>query len=126
MKSSDLNDSDDIDKIATTKTERIKPKRGGKKGIKSSDDSSGNNDISDSEKTEDKAPLQINIEQKDVIGKPKRGRKIVQKSPSPCNEEENIKTGDVPNGLPDNPESGKNDIKPTAVKRKTKAKPAKK
>lgn len=100
------------------KTEGIKPKRGGKKVKKElSDDSSGNNDLSDSEKDK--------IEQKDQ--KPKRGRKVIEKSPSesPQKDEENIKTGDIPDGLPDNPESGKNDLK-TAKKRKTKAKPAKK
>lgn len=50
-----------IVKMATlTKTEGMESKLGGKKGIKSSDNFSGNNNTSDSEKTEN--PMQINIE----------------------------------------------------------------
>jgi len=116
-----------------------KPKRGvpkSKQGIKSSDDSSGNNDLSDSERPKNK--LQVNFEQ---TAKPKRGGRrvkdkelnendLMKSPPSLCaNDGENIKTDNLPDGLPDNPESGKQGIKPkppTAVKRKTKAKPAKK
>lgn len=128
VQKSEENDSD---------IEDVKPKDGGgKQGIKSSDDSSGNNDLSDSEVISNKLQ-QVNSEQTNVPEKPKRGRRVKDKelnendlpkiptSPS-ANDGEGIKIGNLPDGLPDNPESGKHNVKPTVVKRKTKAKPAKK
>lgn len=48
---------------------------------------------------------------------------VMQNSPDVGNiEEQNFKTEDLPDVFPDNPESGKNENKPLAVKRKTKAK----
>jgi len=47
---------------------------------------------------------------------------VMQKSPPVSNIEQNFETGDLPDGFLDDPESGKNENRPVAAKRKTKAK----
>lgn len=139
--SSAKHDSEDSDIIAKTPELKIKRVRKGKVN-KLHEESSEKNTDEDSDvakmlsvKTKRickgrQVVEENNVEKSSILVK--RGARkvkgtdfeeIIQKSP-PVSviEEQNIKTGDLPDGLPDNPESGKNEYKPAAVKRKIKAK----
>lgn len=142
--SSGKNESEDSDIIAKTPEPKIKRVRKGKVN-KSPEESSEKNTDDDSDIVAKMANIKSkrickgrqvveenSIEEKNLKLKKRGGRKVkdkdfeedlMQKSPPVCSiEEQNIQTGDLPTGLPDNPESGKNEIKPVAAKRKTKAK----
>lgn len=128
--------NDDVDK-----KQKIVPKN--KKNIKSpenSEESSDKNETDNSNKSPEIKPKrvrklkQIDVDQKDdnlkeIIAPKRGGRKAkveelaeeVLKN-SPFSDEINQQSGDLPEDLPDTPDSEKNDVKPVAAKRKTKAK----
>lgn len=128
-------------------TDLLVVKQASKKKIKSPDSLKGfsvdNDEIVDSEellKTPEmklkrvRKGKQIQDEEKVKPSTKRGGRKVKvedledevkQISPPESNDEEVFKTGDLPDNIPDTPESGQ-DVKPTAAKRKPKTKPTKK
>lgn len=136
--SSGKNESEDSDIIFKTPELKIKRVRKGKVN-KSPEESSEKNTDDDSDIVAKMASIkskrickgrqvveESSIEEKNLKLKKRAGRKVkdkdIEKSLPVSVEEQNMITGDLPVGLPDNPESGKNEIKPVAAKRKTKAK----
>jgi len=139
--SSGKNEIEVSDIVAITPELKTKRVRKGKVN-KSPDESSEKNTVDDSDIVDKMANIkskrvckgrqvvEVNsIEEKNLKLKKRGGRKVkdkdfeedlMQKSLPVGGIEQNI-TGDLPDGLPDNPEFGKNDIKPVAAKRKAKA-----
>lgn len=138
-KSDETSETNDIDSIP--KTSELKSKQTNI-SIEKSEESSGKNDTDDSVMT---SPPEIqpkrgrhkkqqnNVDEKD-IKVPKRGgrrvkgedfEEVLPKSP-PLDDDVLVEAGDLADGSPATPESGKNETKPVVVKRKTKTKTTKK